>query len=93
MTQIFDHKKATGVLLADGWHDIVDGTLEGVCYEFGNAWSSVTHAGVRWREEDEGGEKISMFAPLGQVLAISGGWPEEVTAVTQEQPEAELVGA
>jgi hypothetical protein len=76
MRDLFDNKKATSILLADGWHEIADGTLEGVNYEFSMTHDSVPHAGVRWREEDESGEKFSMFAPLGQILAIAGGWPE-----------------
>jgi hypothetical protein len=76
MRDLFDNAKATAVLLADGWHDIEEGTLEGVNYEFSLTQDSVPHAGIRWRELDESGAKFSMFAPLGQVLAISGGWPE-----------------
>jgi hypothetical protein len=76
MHELFECRKATDILLADGWHEIADGSLEGVNYEFSMTRDSVPHAGVRWREIDEAGEKVAMFAPLGQVLAISGGWPE-----------------
>lgn len=84
MHELFECRKATDILLADGWHEIADGTLEGVNYEFSLTRDSVPHAGVRWREIDEAGEKIAMFAPLGQVLAICGGWPNEDVPQTQE---------
>lgn len=92
--ELFNNRKATDILLADGWHEIVEGTLEGICYEFSPLPdSSVPHAGVRWWELDEGGAKFSMFAPLGQVLAISGGWSDdEDPAPAKDALVEELVG-
>jgi hypothetical protein len=93
MHEVFDNKKATEILLADGWHEIEGSSLEGVSYEFSpSPLDSVPHAGVRWYELDEGGEKFSMFAPLGQVLAISGGWPQPEPANEQQAIVGEMVG-
>lgn len=92
MRDLFDCKKATEILLADGWHEIADGTLEGVSYEFSLTADSVPHAGVRWRERDEEGTVFSMFSPLGQVLAIAGGWPEPELQTENDALVSEMVG-
>ena len=93
MTDLFHCKGATDILLADGWHEIADGTLEGINYEFSvTPTGSVPHAGVRWRELDEAGEKIAMFSPLGQVLAIAGGWPEPELQTENDALVSEMVG-
>ena len=93
MHELFDNKKANAVLLADGWHDVVDGSLEGIAYEFSLTSHSVPHAGIRWWELDEDGVKIAMFAPLGQVLAICGGWSGDYVPPAATVELEELIGA
>lgn len=93
MSLLIDINRVESVLLADGWHDVVDGSFDLDAYEFGT-WEQNREytSGKEFRAVHGGGqsgvcatgfsfktnhEATLISGPLTAILAVKYTWTEE----------------
>lgn len=77
MSLWIDVDKVTGVLLADGWHSVVDASFDLDAYEYhinertllaGGTVAGIPSTGAKWSEGEI--TKTQYFCPLNAILAV-----------------------
>ena len=72
MSLDIDVEKVTGVLLADGWHNVTSKSFILDAYEYSHAFhgggqSGVCATGASWKEA---GGSVVLYCPLTAILAV-----------------------